>query len=243
MGVPIAGGYGKERNNGDPRNIRHRCSVWLQSGEASVVIDTGPEFRIQSMRSGIRQVDLVLITHKHMDHMAGLDDLRAYNYVQKTPIPLYTNAETEEAIRRRFEYMFEPNKYPGSTSIDIEVINETKTFRDLTITPLIYNHGQINVQGYRVNNFSYMTDVKKIPDETKERVKGSEVLVLSGLRWAPRHPTHLTIPEAVEVAKELNIPRTYLIHMNAYVDHAESNEKLPENVRLAYDLLEIEIPG
>ncbi len=241
MGVPVAGGFGSEHIKGDPRNERTRCSVWIQTEESSVIIDTGPEFRIQTLRAGVKKVDLVLITHEHMDHIAGLDDLRAYNYAQKSPIPLYTSERTKNSILRRFEYMFGEDKYPGSTSLDIRTLDTPGKFRDLSITPLVYNHGKIDVQGYRINNFSYMTDVKAIPESTKEKVKGSEVLVLSGLRWEPKHPTHLTIPEAVTIAEELNIPQTYLIHMNGYVDHEESNRRLPKNVQLAYDMLEIEI--
>lgn len=242
MGVPVAGGFGSERINGDPRNQRYRCSVWLQTGETSLIIDTGPEFRLQSIRSGIKKIDLLLITHEHMDHIAGLDDLRVYNYVQRSEIPLYTSPHTAKSIRERFSYMFGPDKYPGSTSVDIVETDQPFTFNDLKISPLTYNHGLINVQGYRVGDFSYMTDVKSVPEETKEKIKGSKVLVISGLRWAPEHPTHLTIPEALDFANSLNIPMTYLIHMNSYVNHQSSNEKLPKHVQLAYDMLEINIP-
>lgn len=242
MGVPVAGGFGKDKINNDPRNQRYRCSMWVQTEHESVIIDTGPEFRLQTIRANIQHIDLVLITHEHMDHIAGLDDLRSYNYVQKSPIPLFSSKNAIKSIQSRFDYMFGKDKYPGSASIEMEVIDTPKTFRNMTIIPLPYNHGKITVQGYRLNNFSYMTDVKSIPESTKKLVKGSKVLVLSGLRWDPPHPTHLTIPEAVEIAEELEIPKTYLIHMNSYVDHAASNKKLPDNVRLAYDQLEIEIP-
>lgn len=241
MGVPVAGGFGREMIGNDPRNQRTRCSVWLQTDETSVVIDVGPEFRIQSIRSNIRQIDLVLITHEHMDHIAGLDDLRSYNYAQKSPIPLLSSERAIKSIKTRFDYMFGDGKYPGSTSLDMEVIESSQQFRDLEITPLPYQHGSIEILGFRVNDFSYMTDVKDIPESTKEKVKGSKVLVLSGLRWEPKHPTHLTIPEAVEIANELEVPRTYLIHMNSYVDHEKTNNKLPKHIRLAYDQLEIEI--
>ncbi|MEX0822876.1 MAG: MBL fold metallo-hydrolase [Balneolaceae bacterium] len=241
MGVPVAGGFGSENIKGDPRNQRYRCSAWIQTDNTSIVIDTGPEFRLQTIRANIRNIDLVLITHEHMDHIAGLDDLRSYNYVQKSPIPLYGTNNALNSIRQRFDYMFGKNKYPGSASVKLTELNSSTTFRDLTIVPLPYQHGSVEVQGYRLNDFSYMTDVKSIPESTKEKVRGSKVLVLSGLRWNPEHPTHLTIPEAVQIANELEIPKTYLIHMNSYVDHEESNKRLPENVQLAYDQLEIEI--
>lgn len=241
MGVPVAGGFGREMINQDPRNQRYRCSAWVRSKEASILIDAGPEFRLQSIRSNIRHIDLVLITHEHMDHMAGLDDLRAYNYAQKGPIPLYSTKKGLDSIRSRFDYLFGENRYPGSTSLEMNEMTDPIKFRDINITPLHYNHGTIDVMGFRLNDFSYMTDVKQIPESTKELVKGSKVLVLSGLRWDPPHSTHLIIPEAVEIANELEIPMTYLIHMNSYVDHETSNRKLPPHVQLAYDQLEIEI--
>lgn len=243
MGVPVAGGFGSDRIDGDPRNQRYRCSVWLQTGDTSIVIDTGPEFRLQTIRSGIKKIDLVLITHEHMDHIAGLDDLRAFNYVQKSSIPLYTSSQAARSIRQRFSYMFGPQRYPGSSNVDIVETSDPFTFGNLSITPLCYNHGAITVQGYRIGDFSYMTDVKSVPPETRKKIEGSKVLVLSGLRWAPEHPTHLTIPEAVEFANSLDIPKTYLIHMNSYVNHKETNEKLPDHVKLAYDMLEITLPG
>lgn len=241
MGIPVAGGFGSERLKGDPRDIRWRCSAWIQTEESSIVIDTGPEFRLQTLRAGIDHIDLVLITHEHMDHIAGLDDLRSFCYKQKQSIPLYTTAEAADAIHRRFEYMFGPDQYPGSTSLDIQTIEEPTSFRDVTIVPLPVNHGDVQVMGYRMNDISYLTDVKSIPDDTKERIRGSEVLVLSGLRWEPEHPTHMTIPEAVEAAEELDVGQTFLIHMNSYVNHEESNRRLPDHVQLAYDQLTVTV--
>ncbi|MDR8393785.1 MBL fold metallo-hydrolase [Aliifodinibius sp. S!AR15-10] len=241
MGVPTAGGFGSERLKGDPRDERWRCSAWIETEKSSVVIDTGPEFRLQTLRAGITRVDAVLITHEHMDHISGLDDLRPFCYKQKQTIPVYTSHSCKEAIKRRFEYMFGHDRYPGATSVELNVVNSAFQFQDLAITPLRANHGKVDVMGFRVGNISYLTDVKQIPEETEELIKGSEVLVLSGLRWKPEHPTHMTIQEAVEQATKLEVPHTYLIHMNSKVNHKESNQRLPDHVRLAYDQLVLEL--
>ena len=241
MGVPIAGGFYREKISADSRNERYRCSAWIEVDGYSILIDAGPEFRLQSIRANIDRIDSVLITHEHMDHIAGLDDLRAYNYKQGSTIPLYCTQSCADSIHKRFDYMFGEEKYPGSTSIDITAIDSEIQLGPAKVIPLPVFHGNLPIFGFRVNNMSYLTDVKDIPEETLDLIRGSEVLVISGLRWEPEHPTHLTIPQAVDVADKLGVPMTYLIHMNGTVDHESTNKRLPDHVKLAFDQMVIEL--
>lgn len=241
MGVPVAGGFGRETPTGDSRDDRYRTSAWVQTPELSILIDTGPEFRLQSIRAGIREIDLLLLTHEHTDHIAGLDDLRPYNYARRRPLPAYTTQSCIDALHRRFHYMFPPQKTPGSVDLDLHPLQETITVGDCTITPLPVDHTVMDVLGFRINDLSYVTDAKIIPESTRKLIKGSKVLVLNGLRWEPDHPTHITIPEAVKIATELEIPQTYLVHISSYVIHKEVSAKLPTHVQLAYDQLTIEL--
>lgn len=237
MGVPVAGGFKREELAHDPRNERTRCAAWIQSEQCSLLIDVGPEFRIQSIRSGIRSVDHVLITHEHMDHIGGIDDLRMYNYLKKEPIPVYTTQSAVASIEKRFDYLFGEYKYPGSTSLDLNVITESINLNGLEITPLPVKHGSLDILGFRISSIAYLTDVKEIPNSTLDLIKDCEIVILSALRWEPDHPTHLTIPQAVDIINEIGVPKAYLIHMNSFVDHEETNKRLPKNIRLAYDML------
>ena len=239
MGVPVAGGFGDGEEKGDPRDYRYRCSAWIQTKKRSFVIDCGPEFRLQTLRSGVRRIDALLLTHEHTDHIAGLDDLRSFNYAQKGAIPVYTNQKTEKAVRRRFAYMFPPDKTPGSVDLEFRILNDSIRDGDCTITPLPVMHGDMQVLGFRINDLSYITDVNAIPEATAEAIYGSKVLVLSGLRYSPPHRTHFTIPEAVEVARYLRVERTYLIHISPFVRHRDMISRLPPDVKLAYDQLEV----
>ena len=241
MGVPVAGGFGREESTGDPRDERYRCSAWVKTEQASILIDIGPEFRLQTLRAGLRKIDLLLITHEHTDHIGGLDDLRPFNYKQQSSIPVMTTPGCRESIKRRFSYMFGPDQTPGSVDIDMDTPTGPVHFKDCTITPLPVKHGHMDVMGFRINDLSYVSDVNEIPEETAKLIKGSKVLVLGGLRWAPEHPTHFTIPQAVEVAKKLGVEKTYLIHMSSHVIHQDTNERLPEDIELAYDQLSITI--
>jgi len=239
MGVPVAGGFGHTSN--DPRDFRYRCSVWVRTEKISILIDIGPEFRLQTLRSGIKNIDLLLITHEHNDHVAGLDDLRPFNYQQNQTIPAYTTQTCIDSIRHRFHYMFDPGKVPGSVDIDLQRMDSPITLADVRISPLPAKHGELDILGYRINDFSYLTDVSEVPVSTQLLMKGSKVAVLSGLRWGPQHPTHMTIPESVEVAKQIGAPQTYLVHMSSYVVHQETENRLPRGVNLAYDELTITV--
>lgn len=235
MGVPVAGGFRSEKLYHDPRNFRTRCSAWVQHKGQSILIDAGPEFRLQSIQAKLQKLDQLLITHEHMDHVAGLDDLRIYSFINESPIPAYASKNCIESVKKRFDYMFGENKYPGSTSLKLIEAEESFTLGDISIQTLPVKHGMTDVYGYRLNDFSYITDVKEIPESTLDKIKGSKVLVLGALRWEPEHPTHLTIPQAVEIIEKLEIPEAYLIHMNSYVDHEPTNKKLPSHIKLAYD--------
>lgn len=239
MGVPVAGGFGSENSNNDPRDQRYRCSVWVRTEQVSLVIDVGPEFRLQTLRAGIRHIDALLITHEHTDHIGGLDDLRAFNYAQNQTIPVYTSRKTASAIKNRFNYMFKPKKTPGSVDMAFNYPDQKVTVGDCTITPIPVKHGTMDVMGFRINDFCYITDVSYIPEKSVEKIKGSRVVVMSGLRWDPPHPTHFTIPEAIEVSKILNVEKTYLTHISPYVNHKEVSQKLPHNVYLSYDQLRL----
>jgi phosphoribosyl 1,2-cyclic phosphate phosphodiesterase len=242
MGVPIAGGFGPFMPIEDPRDERFRTSAWIQTEKTSIVIDTSPEFRLQTLRAGIKHIDLVLVTHEHMDHIAGLDDLRSFCYVQDQVIPVYSQQRTLDSIRKRFDYMFGPNRYPGAVRIGLNELIRPMTYQDCVITPIPVSHGNMDILGYRINDLVYITDAKSIPAESLEIMKGAKLMVLNGLRWSPEHPTHMTIPEAVDVATQLEIPDTYLVHMNGFVNHGEITEKLPDHVHLAFDQLEVAIP-
>ncbi len=235
MGVPVSGSFGREIPSGDFRDIRYRTSIWVQTDQSSILIDAGPEFRLQSIRSGIRRIDLLLITHEHYDHIGGLDDLRPYNYMQKSAIPVITTPGCKESIHRRYDYMFEPGKTPGSVDLNIETSSQVVQLNDCKITPIPVMHGHLKIYGFRINDLAYVTDASYIPEESLKLIEGCKVLILNALRWEPKHPTHFTIPEAVEVAKKTGIPEVYFVHMSSYVYHEDTNLRLPNNMKLAYD--------
>lgn len=242
MGVPTAGGFGYGEPNLDPRDYRYRVSAFIETEQANVLIDIGPEFRLQTLRSGIKKIDLLLITHEHTDHICGLDDLRPFNYAQKSSIPAIAQQRVQLAIKKRFYYMFEPHKTPGSVDIHFIPVDEFSTyqFNDLAITPFPVYHGYLPIWGFKINDLAYITDASFIPDESLHLIKGCKILVINALRLAPEHPTHFTIPQALEIVKQVKPGKTFFVHMNSQVKQAELEPDLPANVFFAHDCLVLE---
>ncbi len=244
QGIPVIGSTHPVCHSDDPRDQRLRVSVHLQWQDFSLVIDCGPDFRQQMLRAGVSHLDAVLMTHEHNDHMAGLDDVRPFNFRQKQSIPLYGCARTLAAIKTRFPYIFvKQDKYPGAPGIDAESIKAYTAFElgGKSIMPIESMHGSLPILGYRVDNLAYMTDVKSLDQNAKAQLQNLEVLVLSALRHEP-HPMHLTLNEALELVSELKPKRTYLTHISHLMGfHKAVSETLPDGVFLAHDELKIEI--
>lgn len=226
----------------DYRDKRLRTSIHLEVDDLSLVIDTGPDFRQQMLRESVKRVDAILFTHAHRDHTAGLDDVRAYNFLQNTDMPIYGEPFVMHQIRTDFSYIFGPETYPGLPRIQTYALNhEPFTIGTTTITPLPVLHLKLPVLGFRIHNFSYITDANFIPDDTYERLKGTEVLVINALQ-REKHISHFNLEEALAVAKKVNAPRTYFTHISHKLGlHAAVDKELPATVLLAHDGLTLHL--
>jgi phosphoribosyl 1,2-cyclic phosphate phosphodiesterase len=226
----------------DKKDKRLRSSILVESEKISIVIDTTPDFRYQMLRASVKKLDAVLFTHPHKDHLAGLDDVRAFNFFQQKPMEVYANSLTEEAIKREFAYAFSDKKYPGIPNLSLNTIDENPfQIGDIPVQPIRVWHLKMPVLGFRFGKFTYITDANRIEDEEKEKIRGSEVMVLNALR-KEKHISHYTLDEAVAQVQELAVPNAYFVHMSHQLGrHAEVNAALPQGIELAWDGLEIRL--
>jgi phosphoribosyl 1,2-cyclic phosphate phosphodiesterase len=246
FGVPQIGCDCAVCRSTDPRDKRTRSGAVLEAEGSTILIDTPPELRLQLISAGFSRIDAVMYTHEHADHINGIDDLRVFSVRQRTPLPLYGPAETLERLRSSFNYIFDDSVRPyEGTSKPRLTLHRTEPDRTVRIArvnvlPLAFQHGNLRVFGYRFDRIAYITDIKEIPSAERERLRGLDVLVLNALWWRP-HPTHLSIAEAIDTARELGARRTYLTHLTHETGHAELEAQLPAGVFPAYDGLTVEV--
>ncbi len=240
-GVPMIGCVCEVCSSPDKKDNRLRSSILVESATTTLVVDTTPDFRYQMLRAHVKKLDAVLFTHPHKDHIAGLDDVRAFNFVDKKPMELYANSLTEEAIKREFAYAFSDKKYPGIPNLGLNTINEDPfMIGDITVIPISVWHLKMPVLGFRFGQFTYITDANKIDAAEKEKIKGSDVLVLNALR-KESHISHFTLDEAVAMVQELGVPTGYFTHISHQLGrHEETNAILPPGIELAWDGLVID---
>jgi len=241
QGIPVIGSKHPVCESDDFKDKRLRVSVLLSWDTYNYVIDCGPDFRQQMLREDCTKVDGILLTHEHSDHTAGLDDIRPFYFMQGD-FPFYAHKRVFKYLYDRYSYIFETeNKYPGTPTIrEVEISKENPfIIGGKVVVPIEVLHGKLPVLGFRIDNFTYLTDVKSIAEEEIEKIKGTEVLVLNALREAPHH-SHLSLSEALELIEKIKPEKAYLTHISHLMGfHEEVEKKLPENVFLAYDTLKI----
>jgi phosphoribosyl 1,2-cyclic phosphate phosphodiesterase len=226
----------------DQKDNRLRSSILVESPNTTIVVDTGPDFRYQMLRQKVRKLDAVLFTHPHKDHLAGLDDIRAFNFFTKKPIDIYADSLTEEAVRRDFYYAFSDTKYPGIPELNLNTITlQPFVVGDIPVTPILVWHLKMPVMGFRFGKFTYITDANHIDEPEKDKIRGSEVLVLNALR-KQKHISHFTIGEAIDMVQELKIPAAFFTHISHQLGlHAVIEAELPTGMHLAWDGLNIKL--
>jgi phosphoribosyl 1,2-cyclic phosphate phosphodiesterase len=242
QGVPIIACECEVCISAATKDKRLRSSVLVETENTNFIIDTGPDFRYQMLREGVKKLDAVVFTHEHKDHIAGFDDIRGFNWKTQMPMEVYATPDVEIALKRDFHYAFAEKRYPGVPSLNLHVLdNAPFSIGDLELTPIEVLHYKLPVFGYRVGDFSYVTDVNFISKEEKHKLKGSKVLVLSALRQSD-HISHYSLEQAIEVAREIGAEQTYFTHMSHQIGlHSEVDAQLPAGMNLAYDRLVVEM--
>ena len=241
-GVPLIGCQCSVCTSNNPKDKRLRTSIKISSPTTTVVIDTTPDFRYQMLRTNTTQLHAVLFTHPHRDHYAGLDDIRPFNFFSHQPMHIYANELTQVAIKRDFYYAFEEKKDVGLPEMILHTIDkEPFTIGDIPFLPIQVMHREMPVLGFRIGDFTYITDANFIAEEEQRKIKGSKILILNALR-KQTHPTHYNLEQALEVVATLNIPTVYFTHFSHQIGlHDEVEASLPAGIRLAYDGLQLSI--
>jgi len=241
-GVPLIGCDCKVCTSNNPQNKRLRTSIKISSPTTTVVIDTTPDFRYQMLRTNTTHIDAVVFTHPHRDHYAGLDDIRPFNYFSQKSMAIYANTLTQVAIKRDFYYAFEKDKDAGLPEMILHTIDKVAfTIGDIPFTPIQVMHREMPVLGFRMGDFTYITDANFIPETEMEKIRGSKVLILNALR-RETHPTHYNLEQALAVVASLDIPTVYFTHFSHQIGlHDEVEANLPKGIHLAYDGLQFSV--
>jgi phosphoribosyl 1,2-cyclic phosphate phosphodiesterase len=235
-GVPVVGCHCHVCSSEDPKNNRLRQSVKIEANGKTFLIDTTPDLRLQLLRFPTPRLDFILFTHSHSDHLMGLDDIRPFNFRQREAIHAFANAATAKAIRRVFSYIWEDTQVGGGKpQLELHEVATEFTHEGVSIVPIPVRHGEWTILGFRIGPFAYITDTNGIAASSMELLDGIETLAIDGLRLFPPHPTHFTIGEAIDVARQIGPRETWLIHLTHDIDHASVERTLPEGVHLAYD--------
>ena len=243
QGVPVIACECLVCKSENSKDKRFRSSVLIEYNGKQLVIDTGPDFRSQMLENKVNRLDAVLFTHEHKDHISGLDDIRPFNFKQQASIPIYCSLQVEEAIKREFHYVFADKKYPGIPEIELKRISLSpfELFDDLKVVPIEVKHYLMSVLGFRLNKFTYITDAKTIDLKEKEKIKGTEILVINALR-IESHISHFNLDEALAFIDEIKPKEAYLTHIShLFGKHEEIQKMLPEGVFAAYDGLQVQI--
>jgi phosphoribosyl 1,2-cyclic phosphate phosphodiesterase len=242
QGVPVIACSCAVCSSADTRDKRLRSSILLQVDDKNIVIDSGPDFRYQMLRAGVTHLDALVFTHEHKDHTAGLDDIRAFNYKQGEAINVYAHKRVQDALKKEFSYIFAHHKYPGIPQLDLfEIGHHPFEVAGVPFIPIEVMHFQLPVLGFRIADFTYITDAKTVSDVEKAKIKGTKVLVINALQQE-KHISHFTLEEALAFAQEIGAEKTYFTHISHRLGtHQKISELLPAGVELAYDGLCIEL--
>ena len=241
QGVPVIACECDVCRSKDVHDKRLRSSAMIDIGDKKLVIDAGPDFRTQMLRAGVMDVRALLLTHEHKDHIGGLDDIRAFNWVKQGELDIYCDRRTMEAIHKDYDYAFTEFRYPGVPEMNIHVIGE-EPFRidDIEVLPITVMHYRLPITAFRIENFAYVTDANFIPEESMKKLEEVEYLVINALRKEP-HLSHFTLGQALDVVKRLNVKQAYITHIGHQMGlHEEVLKELPDNVKLAHDMLVFE---